>query len=103
MLPKIHKNKLPPPGRPILSANDCPTERISTFVDHFLRPIVAQTKPYIKDTTHFINILRSYNNLPPDNLIVTLDVESLYTNIPNREGIDAVSDFLNQYRNQTQV
>ena len=29
LVPKIHKNKNPPPGRPVVSANGCPTEKIS--------------------------------------------------------------------------
>ena len=44
LLPKIHKNVLPPPGRPIISANGCPTERISQFVDHFLNPTNQKLK-----------------------------------------------------------
>ena len=98
MLPKIHKNKIPPPGRPILSANDCPTEKISALVDHFLRPIVETTDSYIKDTTHFLNLIDEIHNLPAQCLLVTLDVSSLYTNIPNHEGIEAVKDFLNRNR-----
>jgi hypothetical protein len=31
LLPKIHKGKNPPPGRPIISGNGCPTEKISQF------------------------------------------------------------------------
>ena len=54
MLPKIHKNTLPPPGRPILSAKDSPTEHISAFVYHFLQPFVPQIKPFAKDTTDFL-------------------------------------------------
>lgn len=34
-LPKIHKGKLPPPGRPICSSNDGPTEKISAFLAIF--------------------------------------------------------------------
>lgn len=39
-LPKIHKGKLPPPGRPICSSNDGPTEKISALLDYFLNPLV---------------------------------------------------------------
>ena len=31
------------------------------------------------------------------NLLVTLDVKSLYTNIPNNEGIKAVTEAYNKY------
>ena len=103
MLPKIHKNKMPPKGRPILSANDCPTERISAFVDHFLRPRVRDIKSYVKDTTHFLNIIKAINNLPEDTLLVTFDVSSLYTNIPNEEGIDACKEVLETHRDTDQI
>ena len=54
MLPKIHKNIRPPPGRPIISALNCPTERISQFVDHFLKPLVCSRKSHITNTTDFV-------------------------------------------------
>ena len=99
LLPKIHKGKIPPPGRPIVSANECPTERISAFVDFFLKPMVLDIKSYLKDTTHFLNVLDTLGTLPPNCHLVTLDVTSLYTNIPNLEGKRAVAQSLNRYRN----
>ena len=47
-LPKIHKGKLPPPGRPIISGNGCPTEQISRFVDHFIKRIPLWVDPMSK-------------------------------------------------------
>lgn len=98
LLPKIHKQTRPPPGRPILSANECPTERISKFVDHFLQPIVSKTRSYIKDTTHFIQKLKSIGTLPEGALLVSMDVTGLYTNIPHLAGKRATARHLARHR-----
>ena len=97
LLPKIHKGKIPPPGRPIVSANDCPTERISQLVDHFIQPLVPKLDSYIRDSGHFLWILDNIE-LPKDVILCTLDVTSLYTNIPNDEGIAAVRSALAIHR-----
>ncbi len=86
------------PGRPIISANECPTECISEFVDHFLNPTTFDLPAYVKDTTDFINKLSTLGDIPKDSLLVTLDVESLYTNIPHDFGIQATKRTLNKYR-----
>ena len=98
MLPKIHKNITPPPGRPIISANNCPTKRVSAFVDHFLRPIVSQSMSYIKDTTHFLNKLQTIKDVNEDSLLVSLDISSFYNNIPNDVGTEATYQALLKHR-----
>ena len=98
-IPKIHKQGHP--GRPIVSSNSHPTERISQFVDHHLQPLVTKLPSHIKDTTHFLNKLNSVGQLPNGVLLVTLDVASLYTNIPHNDGIQACSDFLDKRVNPT--
>ena len=98
LLPKVHKNQNPPPGRPIISANQSPTERISAFVDTFIRPIVTTGKSYIKDTTDFINKLDDVGKTEDGSLLVSLDVNSLYTNIPNKDGAEATYEYLEKYR-----
>ena len=50
-LPNIHEGIIPPPGRPIVSANGCPTEKISKCVDYFLNMPSTLNKSYMKDTT----------------------------------------------------
>ena len=54
ILPKVHKQGNP--GRPIVSSNSHPTERISQFVDHHLTPLVQTTQSFVKDTTHSNNL-----------------------------------------------
>ena len=100
LLPKTHKVKKEnefPPGRPIISANGCPTEKISAFVDENLKGSIPQIASYIKDTTDFI---RKIENIlvPEDCILVTFDVTSLYTNIPNDQGINAVHNFLKKHK-----
>ncbi|PIK53011.1 hypothetical protein BSL78_10072 [Apostichopus japonicus] len=88
LLPKIHKPGNP--GRPIISGNGSPTEKISLFVDHFIKPLVPQINSYIHDTPDFLRKLEDIKNQIPSTAIIgTFDVTSLYTNIPHAEGIAA--------------
>ena len=64
LLPKIHKDPLNPPGRPIVSGSGGPTEKISQLVDHFIGDIVPLSKSYIRDSSHLINILNDVSSYP---------------------------------------
>ena len=86
-LNKIHKPS--PVGRPIVSGCDGPTEKLSSFVDKLLQPIAQHQKSYLKDTTDFVNFIDN-TKVPADVILVSMDVTSLYTNIPQEEGIDTV-------------
>ena len=99
-LPKIHKPIVK--GRPIISGNNCPTESISAFVDEHLKPFVKQVPSYVRDTTDFIKKVEGFHS-NRDYYLVTMDVTSLYTNIPNHEGITAVYRTLLQKGYQGQV
>ena len=92
ILPKV--NKPGNPGRPIVSSNSHPTERLSHFIDYHLQPLVQKLPSFVKDTNDFLNKLLTIGNLPANSLLVTLDVSSLYTNIPHNEGINACERFL---------
>ncbi|XP_071153486.1 uncharacterized protein [Mytilus edulis] len=87
LLPKIHKPGNP--GRPIVSANGHPTEKISEFVDYYLRPHVENLPSFIKDSTDYLLKMQDLNPLPANTTLVTMDVTSLYTNIPHADGIEA--------------
>ena len=88
MLSKIHKpgNR----GRPIVNSTASITEKISAFVDAHLRQYKPRIPSYVKDTTHFINIMRNIQ-LDPEDLLVTIAISSLYTNIPHTEGTAATN------------
>ena len=93
MLPKIHKNSTTPPGRPIVSSCDCPTEKISQFVDIILQEYAKQGRSYIKDSPDFIDKLTDII-LQDDNWLFTMDVSGLYTNIPHTEGLQVIEDIV---------
>ena len=57
------------PGRPIVSACSCPTDLISSYLDRIMTPIVKDKQ---------------------DKLIFTMEITSLYTVIPNSEGLQAL-------------
>ena len=97
-LTEIHKPT--PVGRPIISGCDAPTERLSCLVDKILQPIAQQQKSYLKDTTDFINFIEK-TKLPKGVILVSMDVTSLYTNIPQEEGINIVCTAYETFYHET--
>jgi len=81
---KIHKSTSV--GRSIISGI---SGKLSTFVDKLLQPIAHQQKSYLKDTTYFINFIER-TNVPENAILVSVDVMSLYTNIPQEEEIQTI-------------
>ena len=53
------------------------TEKISAYVDAFLRPIAERLPSYIRDTTDFIQRIKVLGKLSVECYLVTLDVSSL--------------------------
>ena len=101
-VPKIHKPNNP--GRPIISGNGCPTEKISIFVDSFLQPLATDLDSYVQDDMDFLNHIDRINKdkiINSDTLLVTMDVSGLYTNIPHQDGTEACRHFLDTRQNQS--
>ena len=79
----------------ILAPNNtrCPTELISSYLDKIMAPIVRSLPSYVKDSQQALQIFRDFNFLDEDKLIFTTDITSLYTVIPNYEGLLALKHF----------
>lgn len=100
-LTKIHKPT--PVGRPIVSGCDGPTERISSFIDYILQPVAKSQESYLKDTKDFTNFIER-TTVPPNVTLVSLDVTSPYTNIPQEEGFETVCKAYDNFnRKDTQI
>ena len=64
------------------------------MLDLILQPYVGQTRSYIKDTSDFLEKISSIE-LEEDDWLFTMDVTSLYTNIPHDEDIECIRNLLN--------
>lgn len=49
-LPKVHKDVLYPPGRPIVNGIKSVSACLGQYIDFFLKPIVSGTTAYLRDT-----------------------------------------------------
>ncbi|CAJ0953613.1 unnamed protein product [Ranitomeya imitator] len=89
VLPKIHKSLTNPPGRPIVASTDSILSPLAVFLEKILTPLIKTTKSFVLDTGHFLSLIKHCDTVPPDSLLVTMDVNSLYTSITHEKGITA--------------
>ena len=83
---KIHKNKQDPPLRPIISQIPAPTYSIAKEVNKIIEPYLP-TNYMLKSTDEFLDLLKITQ---PKGILASLDVESLYTNVPIDETIQII-------------
>lgn len=86
--------------RPIVAGPMCPTSRLSEMLDNILKPCLEDVKSYIKDTADFVTKLPKKDYMSDSDVMVTLDVESLYTNIDNTLGKTAVAHWIEKCRHK---
>ena len=100
---KVHKpHDIIPPGRPIVSGCNSMISNIGKYVDFHINDISTAHPSYLQDTPHFIRMIENINKqgrLPDNTIIVTWDVISLYTIIPQKEGLDDTENVLNKRNN----
>ena len=88
--------------RPIVSGSGSILENPSKFVDIHLKEHADKHKSYIQGTPDFIRQEEKLNDkgkLPENELLVTLDAISLYTNVPQKEGVNCAGKVLNKREN----
>ena len=83
-------------GRPIIAGPESPTQRLSELIEKILTPLVPMLKSYVKDDWDFINRLPRTIDFECD--VYSIDIVSLYTNIPHALGLEAVSYFIDKHR-----
>ena len=81
--------------RPIVAGPANPTHRISNLVDILLQPFMQITNSYVKDSTHFLNLLP--NHIEPDTQLATFDITNLYSNIPHELGKEATQYWIRKH------
>lgn len=89
-LPKIHKQDCP--LRPIVNTIKSPTYFISKYLAGLLKPCVGKTEAYVKNSSALVPALESLVWAPLA-LFVSLDVVSLYTNVPVQQTLDWLRPF----------
>ena len=92
-LAKLHKPNIP--LRPIVSMVNTPTHELSKWVAELLKPIRDElVKHSLKDSFEFVDKIQNLN--VKNEWMCSLDVVSLFTNVPVCETIDYICQYINE-------
>ena len=87
---KEHKEGELPPVRPIISANNCITEGIATYVANKIKQVAKQHDTYVEDTPDFLRAIDKVSDLKENTILASIDVKALFTNIPKKDGLESL-------------
>jgi hypothetical protein len=95
---KIHKT--PWATRPVVSTSGTMMAGLSKWVDHWLQKLRHLIPTYLQDTSHLLSLLRETGKLPHGARLFTADANSMYTNVDTEHGIQTISNFLDDHKEE---
>ena len=78
------------PLRPIVSNTGAPTYQLSEYLAGLLSQLTGNSAHHVKYSFQFVQILESLR-VQPDDLMVSFDVVSLFTNVPTVDSLELLS------------
>lgn len=99
-LPKLHKNGIP--LRPIVASYMSPVYKLSKFLSNILINITEKNQYRIKDSWTFKKFIDNIT-LPKEHVFFSLDVVSLYTNIPIELALQAIEKYWPEIEKFTKI
>ena len=86
--------------RPIVASIGSPTYNLSKMFANILKKVVGNTTRSVKNSTVLVSKLRRIR-LPPTYKLISLDIVSLFTNIPNELVYEAINKRWTKIKNFT--
>ena len=92
-LPKVHKPNVP--LRPILDMSNSPYHSLAKWLTEILEPIRRELAVYsLKDSFQFVELIQHLQLT--EHKMFSLDVESLFTNVPLKETVNYLCDYIDR-------
>lgn len=88
-LVKTHKEGMP--LRPIVSSISSPFYNLSKFFGNILKKVVGKTENSVKNSFQFVEFLKT-QTVPENFVLASLDLVSMYTNIPIKLALEVISE-----------
>ena len=90
-LPKIHKPDVP--LRPIVASQGSPTYNLAKYFAEILKHLVGKPEHHVVNSKEFITKIEQ-TKLDEDEILVSFDVVSLFTNVPIDEACNIAKERL---------
>ena len=90
-LPKIHKPN--DPLRPIVASRGSTTYNLAQHLTKILKPLVSNTPHHVINSSSFIQEIKDLH-LGPNDVLISFDLVSLFTNVPVDETCDIIKQKL---------
>jgi len=101
VLPKVHKSFTGiPKGRPISSTINTLNRGVSRILDSILQPVMNFVPDIVLDSAHLLLLLKNVKLNPNRKyMLVTADIEGLYTNLKIQNCKNYTCEFFEKYKN----